>query len=75
MRSRCARLRIDSASRVATTVHKMLRSGVRRVCCAHQDPACQDTVLGVSDIVCLWVLVELGTAGVVLPYGATEETN
>ena len=75
MRSRCARLRIDSASRVATTVHKMMRSGVRRVCCTPQDPAYQDTVLGVSDIVCLWVLVELGTAGVVLPHGATEETN
>ena len=57
MHSRYARLRIESASRVATAVHKVLRSGVRRVCCAHQDPACQDTVLGVSDIVChgfLW---------------------
>ena len=75
MRSRCARLRIDSASRVATTVHKMLRSGVRRVCCTHQDPAYQDTILGVSDTICSVGSCEIGTAGVVLLHGASEETN
>ena len=70
MHSRCARLRIESASRAGYNGTQSAEEWVRRVCCAHQDyPACQDTLYA------LWVPVELGTTESCYHICAIEETN